>query len=167
MLNFNSLPDNALSIKPGIHTLTIVKAERIIASTGAEMLQCSYRVGDSKVQINYDNYVIRDKDGNNVPFGLAKLKKLLKAINVIPQGEFTIKTLIPLILNKQFKAEVVPSKRDSRYLELGSMDTFAPVEVNSPHDFMPTEPVENTDTEPTESKPIFSNSPDIVEDPDF
>lgn len=129
-LNFDALPDKVQpAVQPGIHKLTIDTAEAITAKTGSKMLQCSYLVDDSKFKINYDNYVITDKDGNDVEFGLSKLKHMLKAINVIPQGEFTIKSIIPLIKGKSFQANIEYDKQ-GKYLVLGNMSTFLPLDAS-------------------------------------
>lgn len=127
LLSFDKLPDNALSVKPGPHKLTIVKAEKIIAKTGSEMLQLTYQVDDGSFRINFDNCVITDKEGNPNSFGQAKLKKILTATGTKPQGEFTIKSVAMMLIGKSFQADLEYDKA-GKYLQLGTINSIVPLQ---------------------------------------
>lgn len=129
-LNFDSLPtkdDLYPTNEPGIYNLRIIKAEKNYAkSTGSLMLQCDYETVGLKpnFQLRYDNYVIATADGTPVNFGQVKLKALLEAINVIPQGDFDIQILPPLIKGKVFSAKLDYDKSDSRYLRVVGTEIY-------------------------------------------
>ena len=135
-LNFDKLPDKAESsgvqIEPGVHKLTIDTAEKILTTNQHRALQLSYKIDDTNAKINYDNCIIYLKKGDgftDCSYGQAKLKKILSAINVIPQGDFTIDILPDLIKGKSFKANLV-KKEDSKYLALDdNLNTILPLEA--------------------------------------
>jgi len=158
LLSFDKLPDNALSVKPGPHKLTIIKAEKIIAKTGSEMLQLTYQVDDSNFKVNFDNCVITDKEGNPNSFGQAKLKKILTATGTRPQGEFTIKSIAAMLMGKSFQADL-EYDRAGKYLQLGPINSIVPLQGEeakpvTPHSFVEdpeiSEMVEDVDFVDTE-----------------
>lgn len=108
------------SYEPGDHKLTIVEATTVLTKNGHKAVQFTYSVDDNeKFQIRFDNATIEYNDGRACNVGQYKLRKIMEATNVIPQGEFTIKTILPLLKGKSFVAELVRDKND-KYLVLDS-----------------------------------------------
>jgi hypothetical protein len=160
-LNFDRLPkeeDLYPSNEPGIYTLRIIKAEKQLAKTsGSLMLQCDYEtVGlPTNFKINYDNYVIEDAQGNPVNFGLVKLRKLLEAINVIPQGEFDIAILPPLIIGKVFRAKLDRDRTNPKYLRVVGTEIY------------PITALEEDASVNTTPTPTIDTTIEITDDADF
>lgn len=123
-LNFNTLPDNTSTIKPGKNKCTIVESSKVIASTGSLMLAIKLSINDSEYNV-YDNCIIAKQDGSGVNFGQAKLKNILKAINVIPVGDFTLDILPPLITGKSFFAEL-ETQDNSDFLKVKGVNSYEP-----------------------------------------
>lgn len=120
--------------QPGPARLKINDSDCIVTSKGNKSIQFSYVVnGNEKFIIKYDNCVVIMKDGSDCSFGQYKLRKIMEATNTIPKGEFTFKTLPPLLKGKEFMADLVWDK-DQKYLVLGDPDTFKPVPEAEKHD---------------------------------
>ena len=120
--------------QPGPARLKINDCNTITTTKGNKALQFSYIVnGNEKFIIRYDNCVVLFKDGSDCQFGQYRLRKIMEATNTIPKGEFTFKTLPPLLKGKEFVAELVLDK-EQKYLILGDPDTFKPVEEEPKHE---------------------------------
>lgn len=122
MLNFDKLPDSTAPV--GQQKLTIVDVQEKISTTDSIMLQFTYAIDGSTMKINFDNCPLVDKSGNAIPYGQAKLKKIMNATNVKPQGDFTLKMLIPLLKNKSFLAQIELDKQNQKYPTLSSNLSF-------------------------------------------
>lgn len=118
----DSMPDTTGPVK-GTHKLTIVEAKEVTASTGSTGLQFTYSVDDGAFKVNFDNCPLLTKDGQSIPFGQSKLKKIIKATRTQVQ-EFTLPLICKLLVNKSFLVELVPGGRDNKYLVMGNIDTI-------------------------------------------
>lgn len=132
MLNLDTMPDKAYE-KPqeGYHVFKIVRCELVTSKEkGSKMVQFDYVATDnSDVKVNYDNCPYMDNAGNNINFGLAKLKKIIKATKTEIKGDFDPKILPKLLLGKTlgFKADYNGGK--SKYLQLSDIESIIqPVE---------------------------------------
>lgn len=129
---FDELSENTSSIAPGQAKLTIIDAKEIVASTGTLMIQFTHSINDTDVKINYDNCPLVTKEGQKVPFGQTKLKKILKAINVMP-AKFTLKTLCPLLIGKSFLADI--EQNEKGYWTVGKPDSILPLDFEGSVEF--------------------------------
>ncbi len=128
-LNFNQLPDPETinqNFEPGEYKLTIYDAKVIQYQSGSYGLQLTHKINDTNFELRFDNYPVE------TPYGQSKLKKLLKAINVIPEGDFDISILPPLIKGKSFIAYLdyskTPSGEKSEYLSITNLNRIRPIE---------------------------------------
>lgn len=145
MLNFDKMPDEAYEKpKEGVRNWEITSCELAVAKkTGSHMIVFGYTSLDAgKVKLNYDNCPIADAQGNSIRFGQSKLKKILKATGVKPEGDFSPRILPKLLLGKHlsFSAEY---DKDGKYLKLNNIDTILPANINpenvTPQTFMDNE----------------------------
>ena len=131
---FDQLPDDiGSSLEKGQHKLTIIKAEEIFATTGTLMLQLTHKVDDTDSELRYDNYAILKGDGQTpINFGLAKLKKLLEAINLKFAGSFELeklpKMLATMVVGKSFLVDLDYDKKDEekKYLKIIDINSYKP-----------------------------------------
>lgn len=128
-LNFNQLPDPETinqNFEPGEYKLTIYDAKVVQYQSGSYGLQLTHKINDTNFELRFDNYPVE------TPYGQSKLKKLLKAINVIPEGDFDISILPPLIKGKSFIAYLdyskTPSGEKSEYLSITNLNRIRPIE---------------------------------------
>lgn len=130
---FDELPDNTTktTLEEGVHKLTITSAKPVEASTGTLMFQLAYIIDDNeKLKLQYDNCPMLDKDGAKIALGQNKLKKIMKATNVMPK-RFSLSILEPLLVGKSFL--VYLSKNDRGYLVINAndIDTIKPLTENT------------------------------------
>lgn len=153
--SFDELPDSSrTNLEEGQHKLTVVDAKKLYAKTGALMMQFFYIIDDnSKLKLNYDNCVIIDKDGQKVPLGSNKLKKIMKATGVTP-ARFTLDTLSPLLIGKSFLVNLTKNEKGYLVIDPSNLDTIRPV-------------VENTNEEVIISQKEEKTPIDFVEDNDL
>lgn len=118
----DSMPDTIGPVK-GTHKLTIIEAKEVTASTGSTGIQFTYSIDDGAFKLNYDNCPMVTKDGQIIPFGQAKLKRIIKATGTVV-SQFTLPLLCKMLVNKSFLAELVPGGKDNKYLVLGNIDTI-------------------------------------------
>ena len=140
ILDYNNMPDEAVNtngFQGGECKLTIIDLQPVESkTTGGAMAQFSYCVNDTAFSIRYDNCVLQSLNKSTgkletCNYGNAKLKAILKAIGVKPEGAFTIKTLRPLVLGKSFRAVAV-KEEGSKYFSLDSdLKTIQPLGVTS------------------------------------
>ena len=133
--NFQSLPKDMDSnlVKPGMNHMIIKSAKKEVATTGSMMLVVENIVsGHDKVKIT-DRYVLFDAEGEPVNFGQYKLRKLLEATDTIPEGDFTIEVVARMLVNKQYRAELIEEEYNGKvYLNVGSVDKFEKIEFDQP-----------------------------------
>jgi len=129
-LNFNQLPDPETinqNFEPGEYKLTIYDAKVVQYQSGSYGLQLTHKINDTNFELRFDNYPVETS------YGQSKLKKLLKAINVIPEGDFDISILPPLIKGKSFIAYLdygkTPSGERSEYLSITNINRIRPIET--------------------------------------
>lgn len=129
-LNFNQLPDPETinqNFEPGEYKLTIYDAKVVQYQSGSYGLQLTHKINDTNFELRFDNYPVETS------YGQSKLKKLLKAINVIPEGDFDISILPPLIKGKSFIAYLdygkTPSGEKSEYLSITNLNRIRPIEA--------------------------------------
>lgn len=131
-LNFNSLPNDPSSSSPtlleaGIHTLTIVDAETKKTQNDKQMFVLHCKADGSNYTI-YDRYTVFDAQGNPEHFGQYKLKKLLEAVNFVPEEDFTLALLKTVLKGKRFIAELVEEEYNGKpQIQFGFPDTYKPV----------------------------------------
>lgn len=128
LLNMDSMPDSLESQlnETDDFTLKITRAEKIIAGTGAQMLQLDMDVLGTTSSVKFDNTVITKADGSLNPFGQVKLKRILAATNTIIEGDFTIQIAASMLKNKVFVAKL-SKKENSKgkiVFELGNPNTY-------------------------------------------
>lgn len=129
-LNFNQLPDPETinqNFEPGEYKLTIYDAKVVQYQSGSYGLQLTHKINDTNFELRFDNYPVETS------YGQSKLKKLLKAINVIPEGDFDISILPPLIKGKSFIAYLdygkTASGEKSEYLSITNINRIRPIEA--------------------------------------
>lgn len=152
-LNMDTMPNEAFA-KPaeGVYVFEITRCEIVkSANTQSMMFQFDYTAVENKnIKVNYDNCPYEDKDGNPMSFGLAKLKKIMKATGVNLAGDFEPRILPPLLIGKKltFKADYNEGK--SKYLQLSDINSIVPpienIEQATPEMFM-------VDNGPSDSAP--------------
>lgn len=159
ILDYNQMPDEAVNtnrFQGGECKLTIKDLQPVESKTGGAMAQFSYYVNDTEFCINYDNCVLQSLNKSTgkletCNYGNAKLKAILKAIGVKPEGAFTIKILRPLVIGKSFKAVAV-KKEGEKYFTLDSdLKTIQPLGV--------TPNVAEVDS------PIFKQASEVIAEP--
>ena len=159
MLNLDTMPNEAYK-KPeeGVYVFKITRCELVTSKDkGSKMIQFDYiAVDNADVKVNYDNCPYMDKDGNGINFGLAKLKRIIKATKTVIAGDFEPKILPKLLIGKtlMFKADYNGGK--SKYLQLSDIDSItSPIENiqnATPEMFMveePTSPLRADEKKPT------------------
>lgn len=125
-LNFDKLPDST-EFEEKEYELKIIRAETLTASTGTVMIQCDYAIKETSQQVRFDNYPLSTPQGNPSTFGLAKLKKLIKAVGLKPAGDFTPQTLCTMLMNKEFVAVVGYEERnEKKFLRIKDIDSMVP-----------------------------------------
>ena len=106
-LNFDMLPTTGGFSLPheGWHKATIAECKLGRTNDGREKLELTYNLS-SGTQVRFDNIVIKTADGKDLNFGLFKLRELLIAVNVIPQGNFELSVLPMLIQGKSLDLKI-------------------------------------------------------------
>lgn len=137
MLNFDQLPTTGGFTLPdaGWHKATITEAKMGRTQDGREKLELEYKL-DSGALIKFDSIVIKTNDGKDLNFGLYKVRNLLVAVNVIPQGNFELSMLPMLIKGKKLDVKIKHeeyTKRDGSTGTSAKIDgaEFAPLGSNT------------------------------------
>ena len=106
-LNFDTLPTTGGFSLPheGWHKATIAECKLGRTNDGREKLELTYNLSSGS-QVRFDNIVIKTADGKDLNFGLFKLRELLIAVNVIPQGNFELGILPMLIQGKSLDLKI-------------------------------------------------------------
>ena len=124
-MNYNKLPDAPEgNVKPGEHLVEITSATREISKKGKQMLTLKLSVVEAP-QINItDHFALFNQENHPESFGQYKLKKLLEAVEFTPEDDFTIQTLVNVLPNKRFIANLEHEEGlDGRkYLGVGHPD---------------------------------------------
>ena len=84
------------------YKVTITRAERTVAKSGAIMLQMDLDIEGTDKSIRFDNTVIQKFDGKMNQPGTYKLKRLLEATGVVIEGGFKIQLAATLLKGKSF-----------------------------------------------------------------
>lgn len=127
-INFNTLPNEPTSnnIKPGFHNVRIEDVTTQVNSTGSLAVVVTYKLENLKI-MNYVTY--QSAAGDPINMGLYTIKRMLETCNVIPKGDFDVKLLKSLLLNKEHRAEIVEEEyQDKTYLKIGHPRTFSAIE---------------------------------------
>lgn len=129
---FDELPDNnKTSLDEGVHKLTIISAEQVYAKTGTLMFQLAYNIDDNaNLKLQYDNCPLIDANGNTIAFGQNKLKKIMKATNVMPQ-RFTLSIIKPLLIGKSFNVFLSKNEKGYLVIDASNIDTIKPLTENT------------------------------------
>ena len=139
-LNMDSLPDSpSVEIEENTpYEVKITRAEPVLAGSGSQMLQLDLQIIGTDSVVRYDNTVVTKADGSLNRFGLFKLKRIIQATNVSIEGDFKIKLLATLLVNKSFIAFVrkKENNKGKTVFELGHPDSYSPIE---------NQPKENTE----------------------
>ncbi len=127
-LNFNSLPtdrgtspDRQSVFEKGIYLAVSRKAEMRRGSSGTEYLVVSTQLTDpatGRTTMLYDNFYATDKTLNRFKIG-----QFLRAIGTIPSGDFELKDLCKVVVNKQYKVAVKVEKSEG-YEDKNVADVF-------------------------------------------
>lgn len=124
MLNFNSLPEESTKRNVGIGRHRLVIRAAIVELTAKKkkaLIVTNNVVGNSKPDIR-DWYTCFDENGNPEHFGQYKLKKLLEAVGVVPEGDFTLEVIPTLIEGKEYYGVLKYQGDDEKYLEIAHPD---------------------------------------------
>lgn len=148
VFTFDGLSENNTNIVKGQNKLTIIDAKKIYAQTGTLMIQFTHSINDTDVKINFDNCPLVTKDGNAVPFGQSKLKKIMVATNVTPK-QFTPDTLCPLLIGKSFLADI--EQNEKGYWVIGNNNSILPMDFEGSVVFEEEKQILNTPV--SEDKP--------------
>lgn len=136
VLNMDSMPDSLDSQlnETDDFKLKIIRAEKIIAATGSQMLQLDLEVVGTNLSVKFDNTVITKADGSMNTFGTFKLKKLLNATKTHIEGDFGIQMAATMLKNKTFLAKLTKKEtnKGTTVFELGNPNTFKPIEEPTP-----------------------------------
>lgn len=169
ILDYNSMPDeveNVNGFQGGECKLTIKDLQEAKSKAGGAIAQFSYYVNDTEFCINYDNCVLESVNKTTgklekCNMGQVKLKTILKAIGVKPEGAFTIKTLRPLVIGKSFRA-VAEKKDDEKYYHL--TNDFKDIQPLGQHT-VTVDPVDSPVFKQAEqtviTEPTLANQPDV------
>lgn len=98
-LNFDMLPTTGGFTLPeeGWHKATIAECKLGRTNDGREKLELTYNLASGS-QVRFDNIVTVTADGQPMNYGQFKLRELLVAVNVIPQGNFEL-NIVPMLVN--------------------------------------------------------------------
>ncbi len=171
--SFDTLPEGTSSQESGNYNLIIIRAEDVVASTGSKMLQLDYQIKGTESKVRFDNLPYETADGKQIAFGLSKLKKILNAINVKPEGTFTMKMISKLIIGKEFNANL-DKDETSGYLKLKDINSITKSlpKDPKPEDFVTANDapgrITNAETDPAAKFPdAKEGTPKIDIDDDF
>lgn len=132
-LSFDAMPDNAFAPREEKeYNLTITECKLVTANTGTKMIQFTH-TADEGFKVNYDNCPIYDSTGGTINFGLAKLKKILIAVDVKPAGEFDPSILPPLLLGKKFRVKLELDD-NKKYLGIKDINTIKAIPTTNEED---------------------------------
>ncbi len=128
MLNFQQLPkvanDPSNNVSPGRHRLTIkTSVVELTAARKKALIITNIVTGRTKPEIR-DWYVCFSATGENEHFGQYKLGKLLEALNIVPQGDFSLEVLPTLINDKEYYGVLIEEKGtdNKMYLKIAHPD---------------------------------------------
>lgn len=167
--SFDTLPEGASSQESGNYNLVIVRAEDMVASTGSKMLQLDYQIKGTESKVRFDNLPYETADGKQIAFGLSKLKKILTAVGLKPEGTFTMKMISKLIIGKEFNVNL-DKDETSGYLKLKDINSITKSLPNDPkpEDFVPTNEAPGPAPDSAEGFPEAKHgTPKIDIDDDF
>lgn len=147
-LNFDTLPTTGGFEIPaeGWHLATIAECKLGKSKDGRDKLELTYNLSSGS-QVRFDNIVTKTADGQDLNFGLFKLRQLLIACNTIPQGDFDLNIVPMLIQNKTLEIKVKHKEVNGKtYCEIDgagyrvpeTQTNPAPAAQNNPLDFTPS-----------------------------
>ena len=133
-LNFDMLPTTGGFQLPaeGWHLATIAECKLGKTNDGREKLELTYNLSSGS-QVRFDNIVTKTADGQDLNFGLFKLRELLIATNTIPQGNFEL-NIVPMLINgKQLEIKVKHKEVNGKtYCEIDGAGYRAPQPMTAP-----------------------------------
>jgi len=94
----------------GIYILQFDDLIQGVTQKGDTKYEMSHKIVNTNLKVNYDNYVLYNKQGEILAFGTNKLRKLIEATGIIIE-EITPKLLKTLLQNKLFKAKLILSDK--------------------------------------------------------
>lgn len=111
-LNMDNMPDEeGAPVSEGRHTLKIEEATIRTSSNDSQMLTLDLKAKEG----NFREFIpIFDANENPIQFGQVKLKKILEAVDVHPEGDFTLQMAAELLEGGKFSAEVVEDEYQGR-----------------------------------------------------
>lgn len=132
LLSMDSLPDAPETElnEADSYEVTITRAERTVAKSGAIMLQMDLDIEGTDKNIRYDNTVIQKSDGKMNQPGTYKLKRLLEATGTVIEGGFKIQLAATLLKGKSFITKLAKKEtlKGTTVFELGHPKFFEPSE---------------------------------------
>ena len=145
-MNFGDLPNESRgNIEPGIHHMIILKATKELSAKGKPMLVLQVAPKEAKKLVIYDRYTLFNTNYEPESFGQYKLKKLLKAVDYVPKGDFTIETLTEVLPGMEFMVELEheEGQNGKMYLSISNVESYKPIDEKTedvtPQDFMEKE----------------------------
>lgn len=133
-LNFDMLPTTGGFQLPeeGWHLATIAECKLGKTNDGRDKLELTYNLSSGS-QVRFDNIVTKTADGQDLNFGLFKLRELLIATNTIPQGNFEL-NIVPMLINgKQLEIKVKHKEVNGKtYCEIDGAGYRTPQPVQAP-----------------------------------
>lgn len=133
-LNFDMLPTTGGFQLPeeGWHLATIAECKLGKTNDGRDKLELTYNLSSGS-QVRFDNIVTKTADGQDLNFGLFKLRELLIATNTIPQGNFEL-NIVPMLINgKQLEIKVKHKEVNGKtYCEIDGAGYRAPQPMTAP-----------------------------------
>ena len=132
LLSMDSLPDTPVTElnETDSYEVTITRAERTVAKTGAIMLQMDLDIEGTDKNIRFDNTVIQKSNGQMNQLGTYKLKRLLKVTGTVIEGGFKIQLAATLLKGKSFITKLAKKEtsKGTTVFELGDPKFFEPSE---------------------------------------
>lgn len=147
MINFDQVPDKVQEfqlVPEGLRKFAIAEIELTASANGGKNMVV--KANDIDTGISSMNFIFyEDANGNSVPFGLSKMKKLLIAVGRLPEGQVSVDIIPTLLAGGTFQAMIEHSKPNAQnkvYANINDWDTVAPIEavvVNTPVTEAPAE----------------------------
>lgn len=134
MINFDQVPDQVQEfqlVPEGLRKFAIAEITLAPASNGGKNLVL--KANDIETGISSMNFIFyEDANGNSVPFGLSKIKKLLNAVGRMPEGSVSMEIIPTLLAGGTFQAKIEHSKPNAQnkvYANINDWDSVAPIEA--------------------------------------